>query len=573
VPGGCTGLVRRVATLDLGGNPSTLEAQGVRLRSFLFDFIALALILVAPFVILLTFNDYSYATPEVLLILAVALCVAALLAVLLGFVGRIAWAVVIAALLALFIDVQLVLPRGLSWAVTLGFLAATAALAALLLLVREHATKILSVIFVTLIALTVLRDHADTHRIVREQGAAAAAGDSSQPLLIHLLLDEHIGIEGLPPEVPHARELRTDLIDFYTSRGFRLFGGAYSQYANTFNSIANLLNFAARDVDRADLTLDANDESWDLRRATYFQLLQQRGYRLHVYQSTYMDLCHAEGVQPHDCTTYPVASLGMLQGVKLPAAEKASAIANALVTQSSILHVLNKVYERGVRSVLLRASVHAPAWRWQPPSFGPLLAPEVFDRLRADVVAHPRGNAYFAHLVFPHYPYVFDRRCALRSRTAEWLTNRIASTDVLVYNTADSRAERYERYFEQIRCALTKLDELLDDLDNRGLLKDAIVIVNGDHGSRIPIHLPSGATLTSGVLTEQDYRDTFSTLYAIKAPGVVPGYVDDPLSVVELLDHHVAGEPLSESSSCRVFLLDEQGNGTLAAAQPKFCSR
>ena len=55
-------------------------------------------------------------------------------------------------------------------------------------------------------------------------------------------------------------------------------------------------------------------------------MLQQRGYRLHVYQSTYMDLCHADGVQPQDCTTYPVASLGMIQDLKLPAAEKASAM-------------------------------------------------------------------------------------------------------------------------------------------------------------------------------------------------------------------------------------------------------
>ena len=59
-------------------------------------------------------------------------------------------------------------------------------------------------------------------------------------------------------------------------------------------------------------------------------MLQQRGYRLHVYQSTYMDLCHADGVQLQECTTYPVTSLGLLQGLKLSTSvEKARAIANA----------------------------------------------------------------------------------------------------------------------------------------------------------------------------------------------------------------------------------------------------
>ena len=119
-------------------------------------------------------------------------------------------------------------------------------------------------------------------------------------------------------------------------------------------------------------------------------------------------------------------------------------------------------------------------------------------------------------------------RCELRPRTSDWLTNRIASTDPLVYNTVDSRAQKYERYAEQVRCVLTLIDGLLDDLESRGLLDDAIIVINGDHGSRIPVHFPSGLTLASGVLTDSDLSDTFSTLYAIHAPGVSPGYDAGP---------------------------------------------
>ena len=301
-------------------------------------------------------------------------------------------------------------------------------------------------------------------------------------------------------------------------------------------------------------------------------MLQQRGYRLHVYQSSYIDLCHADGIQLQECITYPVASLGQIQDLKLPKAEKVRAIANALVTQSGVLHVVNKVYERGVRAALLRIGWQVPAWRWQPPSFGPLGVPAVFERLSEDVLRNPRGHAFFAHLILPHYPYVFDGRCALRSRTSDWLTNRISSTDPLVHNTADSRAQKYDRYVEQVRCVLTMLDDLLTKLDERGLLDDATIIVNGDHGSRIPRHFPSGTTLARGMLSDEDYRDTFSTLYAIKAPGVSPGYDDRPEPLVELLNHHLGGEPLREQNSCRVFLLEERGAGTLTAVEPKFCA-
>ena len=72
------------------------------------------------------------------------------------------------------------------------------------------------------------------------------------------------------------------------------------------------------------------------------------------------------------------------------------------------------------------------------------------------------------------------------------------------------------------------LDQFLDTLESRGLLAEATIVVNGDHGSRIPEHFPSGISLERGMLTEADYRDTFSTLYAIKAPGVASAYVEQP---------------------------------------------
>jgi hypothetical protein len=459
-----------------------------------------------------------------------------------------------------------------SFVVTLLFLAAVAALAAILWFLREHVTTILSVIFATLIGLTLIRGDSGPNRIVSEQTTAAASGNAEPPLLIHLLLDEHIGVEGLPPEIPGARALRSELIDFYTSHGFRLFGGAYSQYANTFNSIANLLNFASREVSHPYLLHDSDGTKWDLKQAAYFQMLQQRGYRLHVYQSTYMDLCHAEGVQVQECTTYPVTSLSLLQGLGLRTAEKARAIANAIITQSNILRVVNKVYERLIRGTLLRAGWQLPAWRWQAPLFGSLPVPGVIERLNDDVLRHPRGHAFFAHLLLPHYPYIFDRRCELRASTSDWMTNRIASTDLLVYNTADSRAQKYERYADQVRCLLTLLGDFLGDLDQRGLLKDAIVVINGDHGSRIPVHFPSGWTLASGVVTESDLRDTFSTLYAIHAPDVSPGYDAAPTTLVELLNHHLGGEPFTTQSSCRVFLVEEKGGGRLTGVEPKFCA-
>ena len=339
-----------------GGLSDPARRIASKLRPFLLDLGALALIVLAPFVVLLSFHGYSYFTPEVLLILASALVIAALLAVLIGFAGRLVRAVVLAGLIALFIDMHVSLPP---WSFV------------------RHRTPVprrpsprsrpfsgcctsmrprfSASIFVTLIATDA---RARQSRLASDRQRAdcdGGSGNAEPPLLIHLLLDEHIGVEGLPPEIPGTRALRPELIEFYTSRGFRLFGGAYSQYANTFNSIANLLNFASREVSHPYLPHGSREAEWQLKKAAYFQHASAARLSAARVPIHYMDLCHADGVQLQECTTYPVTSLGMLQGLGLRAAEKARAIANAIVTQSKVLRVVNKVYERVIRGTLLRA--------------------------------------------------------------------------------------------------------------------------------------------------------------------------------------------------------------------------
>lgn len=538
-------------------------------RTFPLDLLAFSLVLIAPLMVLLDYHRYAYLTPEVMVLTAALVAAAAVLAAVTSIAGPLVRTFLLAGLLTLFIDMHVHVPRLSSSAVAMSFIACFAAVSGLLWILREHATKIVSVVFVTLIGLTLLTDASGTGA-TRQESVAAATRSSDAPLFLHLILDEHIGVEGLPQDIAGAGRLRTDLIDFYTARGFRLFGRAYSQYANTHNSLANLVNLTSQDVRHRDLVRGERDPEWDLTHAAYFRELQRRGYQLHVYQSSYMNLCGADGASPQSCMTYPVTSLGTVQDLDLPTSEKARFIANGLATRSRAVRLSNQAYERGSDLISAGTGLQLPRWQWKPPILGPLPVPRVVERLARDIQAHPRGHAFFAHLLVPHYPYVFDRNCALRSQTSDWLANRIDSPDELVYNTADSRAQRYERYLEQVRCVMTMVDGLLAGLERRGLLDDATIIVNGDHGSRIPLHFPRAETLAGGVLSERDYIDTFSTLYAIKAPAVAPGYVREPASLVQLLAHHVAGEPLSERSSCKVFL--GGWDTTLLAVEPKFCA-
>jgi hypothetical protein len=51
-----------------------------------------------------------------------------------------------------------------------------------------------------------------------------------------------------------------------------------------------------------------------------------------------------------------------------------------------------------------------------------------------------------------------------------------------------------------------------------GVLKDATVIIVGDHGSRISM------SHVSETMSRQDLLDNYATLFSIRAPSVEPGY-------------------------------------------------
>ena len=100
------------------------------------------------------------------------------------------------------------------------------------------------------------------------------------PPIIHLVLDEHIGIEGLPKEIAGGDALRDELRAFYESFGFRIFGRAYSQYSSTKISLRTMLN--GRPNRYVLNRKDAQAPELDLRHNLWFRQLAERGYRVRV---------------------------------------------------------------------------------------------------------------------------------------------------------------------------------------------------------------------------------------------------------------------------------------------------
>jgi len=351
-----------------------------------------------------------------------------------------------------------------------------------------------------------------------------------RPLVLHLILDEHIGIDGIPTDLPGGRELRQTLTAFYDEFGFRLYRRSFSPYVDTRDSLPNLFNFGRQGVAAAFLTEPEKlfEPPYVLSRNDYFERLKALGYRIRVYESTFLDVCRAQAAPIADCYIYPEwgfesarRNLSLTGRLRLLST---AYLQDSLVYRTAKIDVLQRLHRRFPGT---------PVFTWERANSGPLTSLPTLQLLEKDLTTARPGEAYVAHLLMPHNPYVYEADCAVRD-PADWRS--IEDTGALLLTDLDRR-DLYDGYFRQMSCLYKRLHEMFVRLRESGRLNDAVVIVHGDHGSRI-------AAPRRGRWRRQDYVAMYSTIFAVKAPGVQPGHDDSFHSV-----HHLFAQLWNGQSS------------------------
>ncbi len=431
----------------------------------------------------LNHNQYPLLRPEIGAVAALLLLAVLLMGLLYAASGRIVRTILQIALVCLALDLNFD-----------GYVVPIAAVGIAIAL-QGRAMPFLAVA-ASVVLLTVLAGMATAER-VSNLPAPVVAGErqTNLPVLVHLVLDEHIGVEGLPDDLPDAVEMRRALQRLYIGHGFHLFGGAYSEHIRTVNAIPQLLNFS----EPHSVTRDENHSSLVSNR--YFDRLGAAGYRIHVTQTDYMDYCTNKFVIR--CDTRRAADLAGIADAPLSTEEKAYIVATEFSKLSAALTLPAALYHRAFR----------PSQTVVLPPLGPLTD---LDRLAGSLSTAKPGDAFFVHVLLPHSPYALNEDCSLRV-LADWKDQ---------WN--GPKRERVLGYLRQLTCLNGKLEALFE-----AAAPDAIVIVQGDHGYRIADVEPSAETL--GAFSERDLIAGHSTLFAIRAPDVSPGYDTRPLPGWEIL--------------------------------------
>jgi hypothetical protein len=486
------------------------------------SFVACALVLLVPFIIFVKHHDYSLLSAETWLAGGVVGAIGLVLGILLAVLPAAPRVLIAASSFVLFVDLQM------DWIESEGQAALLLVGSAVpLWFVRARLGRGFSFVAAVMIATTIPLAPGDG--FLREEVLDTGAPPSrALPPIIHLVLDEHIAADAIPMEFDPNGALAGKIIRTYVDLGFQVYTRAFSRHFTTAPSLSHLVNLSsgAESLEFYAPTTKA------LRANAYFSEMSKRGYRIDVLQTDYVNFCSSDdGANVERCVTYTLESPKAIEGTAIGTLPKARTIAGMYFQRSSLFKEWRKRYKAMARRSRA-AGLDLPAWPLRAGRMSTVSSMALLPMLQSELASVQPGTLYFAHLLLPHYPYAFDRHCAMRPSPVEWLTYKDAALRP-TRNNSESRAERYALYLEQLECTTSRIGGILQEVLATEALRDAIVIVHGDHGSRINVTTPNQANLHR--MHDVDFTDAFATHFAVRMPSAKAGVDTRSIAIDELL--------------------------------------
>lgn len=494
-----------------------------------------ALLLYLPIFSFLNSNYYPILSPENITIFSICALVSLLAFVATFVLPKILVSVFVALLLALVIESVYAIPNFyMLYAICVLFALLTARKTANFIL-AGCVTFIFTSLVQNLVFITPASESA-------KNASSKHVGNKEIPFVLHVVLDEHLGIASMHQASASTSEFSKNLVTMLRREGFEVYRNAYSQYWGTQNSLPNLLNLSSLSTQREFLR-EGNTKrvfplrttpSYTLDKSAYFEQMTQRGYKIRIYQSQFMDFCNVVNAEIASCVTYGGQDIDVISRAALSVRDKLEIIAQDFIEASNTSGIrrLVSTYNRVAGANL---KFNLPKWeeREQRGRYA-LASLEAVSQLSNELENAKKGEMIFAHLLIPHFPYIFYPDCTVKPGPRSWLWFDKRPDEVPHANDSESRMVRYEAYVGQLQCTKKLIHQILRGLEKSGQLAESTVIIHGDHGSRIYINEPRVENL--GNITSQDMSDAYSTLFAVKRAGSRYQTNDDFLPLQILLN-------------------------------------
>jgi Sulfatase len=347
---------------------------------------------------------------------------------------------------------------------------------------------------------------------------------------VYLIFDEFLGLAGFPRDIPECAETAGQIQSMLLRHGFDVYPNAYSNYADTADSIPSIVNFALEPP-------SGFLRRMRLRSEGLFSSFESRGYKVAIYQSDFIDF-QAPGLDSSNiAATYAANTIGKIEDLPIAWDKKARHIVASYVQADEFF------YGRLKRS-------SPSSWLVQDRRIGPLAVTGVWpDRLARDIRGASQKTLFFAHLLTPHYPYVFDRDGNLRAYEDWGAGFSLKTSDPAIHR------KLYQRYCEQAGHLSHQIDGFLQSLETSPSYESTWIVLHGDHGSRLDLTTRDPAELRSVL-------DHFSTLLAVKPASASSGrMLPRKASVLRILAEMIAPQAAAKltDNADKAFLRETAG--------------
>jgi hypothetical protein len=415
---------------------------------------------------------------------------------------------------------------------------------------------VFTVVFAGLTALTSPAPQLTPHGDLPGWFFESSSYDERLPAVIHVVFDEMMSPGAIDESLPGGLSTRQALYALGARFGLRTYDSVYSRAFFTNDSLTNLFN--GEWSGRTGLP-DRMRGVQALARNAYFDAMDKRGYRTVVFQTSLLDFCIHRSVDV--CRTFASYDPSALDDADFSVRSRAEQLA------STLLRAYEPSYISRYGRRLVSTNDDAPTdrdlgieGRFDVQGF-----PQWFDRFVSFIGRVRRGTHVFAHFVVPHGPYVLSEDCGVGAPAGPgyYLGRRYRD----VTSRTAARREYFDRYFAQVNCVRSRMGAFLEAVDSNPSLRDARIIVHGDHGSRISV---------GNVVEEydtEDYIANYGAYFAVRTPGVTPGIDCEFASLADVFRRHAAGDtriaPLDRSDP-PVVVATKSGRSNIEVPMPRF---
>lgn len=314
--------------------------------------------------------------------------------------------------------------------------------------------------------------------------------------IVHIMLDELGSFDSIPPQYRNQREL-AQVMRAYEDRGLKIYDNIRSIAPDTYQSMGVMLDTSF--IDNLDGNIERlGRDAFRVRNNALHSRIASRGWHVSIVQPWYVDYCRPA----FSCFTYSADStlstfestLGNKQRFDVLKRQ----ILTALISAPRGLWVLDSLPPDAFGEPLRRRG-------WRNPSL-PFVATNHLAMLQ-DALVRGSGRQYvFAHILAPHFPWVFASDCSVKP-TGDWRVPYHVDGRRDAMPGAD--AETFRAYWEQSICLHRKVIALVDAVDaaHPGRVS---YIIHGDHGPRIVIrYIPEAGRQSLDEQTEKNLLATF----------------------------------------------------------------